>query len=204
MKGNTHTRARKHTRTHTSLLWVTKNGPTDYLSSYITHFIQPLANNLPSHMKDTKHFLNLIEKLQPLPTNALLVTVDITSLYTNIPHDDGISAVIDFIEKYKHRLPTNCPLPHLVCAILDFILKHSTFNFMDTHIHQILGSSMGTRMAPPCANLFIGKEECTINLAFFHLIYFWKSLMMTFFYLPCFSHPAQIFDGIYEHNQPYD
>ena len=44
--------------------------PTDHLSSYITPFIQPLANNLPSHIKDTKHFFNLIEKLPPLPTNA--------------------------------------------------------------------------------------------------------------------------------------
>ena len=42
------------------------DGPTDHLSSYITHFIQSLANNLPWHIKDKKHFLNLIEKLPPL------------------------------------------------------------------------------------------------------------------------------------------
>ena len=60
--------------THTSLLWVIKkihkfslhpivsgyDGPTDPPSSYITHFIHPLANNLQSHLKNTKHFLNLI------------------------------------------------------------------------------------------------------------------------------------------------
>ena len=125
------------------------DGPTDHLSTYITHFIQPLASNLPSHVKDTKHFLNLIEKLPPLPPNALLVTADITSLYTNIPHQEDIAAVIYFMEEYKHLLPTNCPPPHIVRIILDFILKHSTFKFMDTHIHHILGTSMGTRMAPP-------------------------------------------------------
>ena len=70
------------------------DGPTDHLSAYVTHFIQPLASNLPSHIKDTKHFLNLIEKLPPLPPNALLVTADVTSLYTNIPHEEGIAAVI--------------------------------------------------------------------------------------------------------------
>ena len=36
------------------------NGPTDHISSYITHFTQPLAKNVLSHIKDTKHFLNLI------------------------------------------------------------------------------------------------------------------------------------------------
>ena len=148
------------------------DGPTDRLSAYVTHFIQPLSSNLPSHIKDTKHFLNLIEKLPPLPPNALLVTADVTSLYTNIPHKEGIAAVIHFMKEYKHVLPTNCPPPHKVCIILDFILKHSTFKFMDPHIHQILGTSMETRMAPPYANLFMGKEERTIILTFLHLIYF--------------------------------
>ena len=89
------------------------DGPTDHLSAYITHFIQPLASNLPSHIKDTKHFLNLIEKLPPLPSNALLVTADVTSLHTNIPYKEGIAAVIHFMEKYKHLLPKNCPPPHI-------------------------------------------------------------------------------------------
>ena len=125
------------------------DGPTDHLSAYINHFIQPLASNVPSHIKDKKNFLNLIEKLPPLPSNALLVTADATSLYTNIPNEEGIAVVIHFIEKYRHLLPTNFPPPHIVHAILDFILKHSTFKFTDTHIHQILGTFMGARMAPP-------------------------------------------------------
>ena len=164
------------------------DGPTDHLSAYVTHFIQPLASNLPSHIKDTKHFLNLIEKLPPLPPNALLVTADVTSLYTNIPHEEGIAAVIHFMEEYKHLLPTNCPPPHIVRIILDFILKHSTFKFMDTHIHQILGTSMGTRMAPPYANLFMGKEERTIILTFLHLIYFWKRFTDDIFFIFLGSH----------------
>jgi hypothetical protein len=30
--------------------------------------------------------------LNPLPSNTTLVTMDVTSLYTNIPHSDGIEA----------------------------------------------------------------------------------------------------------------
>ena len=164
------------------------DGPTDHLSAYVTHFIQPLASNLPPHVKNTKHFLNLIEKLPPLPPNALLVTADVTSLYTNIPHEEGIAAVIHFMEEYKHLLPTNCPPPHIVHIILDFILKHSTFKFRDSHIHQIQGTSMGTRMAPPFANLFIGKEERTISLTFLNLIYFWKRFIDGIFFIFLGSH----------------
>ena len=75
------------------------DGSTDPLSAYVTRFIQPLASNLPSRVKNTKHFLNLIKKLPPLLPNALLVTADVTSLYTNIPHEEGITAVIHFMEK---------------------------------------------------------------------------------------------------------
>ena len=57
------------------------HGPTDHLSAYVTHFIQPLVRNLPSHVKDTKHFLNFIEKLPPLPPNASLVTADDTQTF---------------------------------------------------------------------------------------------------------------------------
>ena len=156
------------------------------ISLYVTHFIQPLTSNLPLHVKDTKHFLNLIEKLPPLPPNALLVTADVTSLYTNIPHEEGIAAVIHFIE-YKHLLLTNCPPPHSVRIILNFILKHSTFKFMDTHIYQILGTSIGTRMAPPYANLFMRKER-TIILTFLHLIYFWKRFIDDNFFIFLVSH----------------
>ena len=64
------------------------------------------------HIKDTKHFLNLIEKLPPFPSNSLLVTVGVTSLYTDIPHEEGIAAVIHSMEKQRHLLhPKTVHLP---------------------------------------------------------------------------------------------
>ena len=76
------------------------DGPIDHLSAYVFHFIQSLASNLPLDVKDTKNFLNLIEKLPPLTPNALLVTDDVTPLYTNISREEGIAAVILFMEEY--------------------------------------------------------------------------------------------------------
>ena len=96
--------------------------------------------------------------------------------------------MIHFMEEYKHLLPTNCPPPHIVCIILDFILKHSTFKSMNTHIHQILGTSMGTRMAPPYTNLFMGEEQHTIILTFFLLIYFWRRFIDDIFFIFLGSH----------------
>ena len=158
--------------------------PTEHLCTYIIHFIQPLASNVPPHIKDTKHFLNLTKKLPPLPLNALLVIADATFLYTNIPNEEGIASVIHFMQEWKHLLPTNCPLLHIVRITLDFILKYSTFKFMDMHMHQIIGTSMGgTRMTPPYANLFMDKEERTIILTFLYFIYFWKRSIDDIFFI---------------------
>ena len=51
------------------------------------------------------------------------------------------------------------------------------------HIPQILGTSMGTSVAPPYANLFMSKEERTIILTFLHLIYFWKCFIDDIFFI---------------------
>ena len=122
------------------------NGPTNHLSAYITHFILPLTSNLPLHINDIKHFLNLIQIFPLLPSNALLLTADVKSSYTNIPHENGITDVTHFMEKYRYLLTTSCPTPYIVLVILDFILKRITLKFMDTHIHQILGTSKLTAL----------------------------------------------------------
>ena len=92
------------------------------------------------------------------------------------------------MEEYKHLLSKNGPPFHKVCTILDFILKHRTFKFMDTHIHQIQGTSIGARMASPYANFFMGKEESTIILTFLNLIYFWKRFIDGIFFIFLGSH----------------
>ena len=113
---------------------------------------------------------------------------DVTSLYTNILPKEGIAAVIHVMKKYRHLLPTKCPPPHIVPVILDFILNHSTFKFMDTHMRGIFDTSMGTRMASPYANLFMSKEERTTILTFLNLNYFWKRFIDDIFFIFLGSH----------------
>ena len=171
----------------------------------VSHPILPTSSSL--YLKNFHHTLRKqntsstslksFHHSQPMHSLSRLMSRPYTQ---NILHDDGISPVIHFMEKYKHPLPTNFPAPHIVRAILDSILKHSTFNFMDTHIHQILGTSMGWLSL--CQSVH-GQRGTYIILALFHLIYFMK-YFIDIFYLSWFSHPARIFDCIYEYNKPYD
>ena len=50
-----------------------------------------------SYIKDTTHFINFIANT-PLPDNAILVSLDVCSLYTNIPQEEGILVVCQYYE----------------------------------------------------------------------------------------------------------
>ena len=64
-------------------------GPTERLSSFVDKLLQPIAQTQKSYLKDTTHFINFIENTK-VPRNTILVSVDVTSLYTNIPQEEGI------------------------------------------------------------------------------------------------------------------
>jgi hypothetical protein len=69
---------------------VSVNGhPTEKISEFIDFHLRPFVENLPSHIKDTIDYLKKMENLT-IPENTTLVTMDVTSLYTNIPHDDEL------------------------------------------------------------------------------------------------------------------
>ena len=66
---------------------ISSNGhPTERISEFVDYHLKPLVQTLPSYIKATTHFLLQLQNLGQLPENAILVTLDVSSLYTNIPH----------------------------------------------------------------------------------------------------------------------
>ena len=78
---------------------------TERISQFVDRWQQPYVANLPSYIKDTTEFINQIEQLK-LPINCKLASIDVSSLYTNIPHEEGIQSALHFLsnhkESYKH------------------------------------------------------------------------------------------------------
>ena len=54
--------------------------------------------NLPSYIKDTNHALEIFRDFNFSSENKLISTMDITSLYTVIPNNDGLQALISFFQ----------------------------------------------------------------------------------------------------------
>jgi len=56
------------------------DSPTEKISALVDHFLRPLVPSIKSYVKDTNHFLNIIQDLGTLPENALLVTLDVSCI----------------------------------------------------------------------------------------------------------------------------
>ena len=150
------------------------DSPTDQCSKLLTKILQPIAEAQPSYLKDTKHLLQILMNTPKITKDTFLVTADVTSLYTNIPHDEGISAIIKAIDKHRDLTPKYTPDNEVIKLILSFILKHNQFDFMDKHYKQIQGTAMGTKMAPPYANIFMSHFETPLMTTYAQHILLWK------------------------------
>ena len=68
------------------------------LAQYVDFFLKPFVTKNPSHIRDSTSVINCIEGF-PFDSNAcLLVTMDIESLYTNIPQDAALQIIFDTLE----------------------------------------------------------------------------------------------------------
>ena len=81
------------------------SGPTERISSFVASLLQPVAIKQESYIKDTTDFINFIENTQ-IPDNVVLATLDVSSLYTNIPQEERIDVVYRYYEDhYEQKLP---------------------------------------------------------------------------------------------------
>ena len=90
--------------------------------------------------------------------NSLLVTCDVVSLYTSIPHSLDMESITFWLNESPDSLPGRFDHAFILKSI-DFILRNNYFSFEDNWYLQISGTAMGTKMAPTYASLVMGYLE---------------------------------------------
>ena len=118
--------------------------------------LKPLAQEVKSYIRDTPHFLAQIPK--NVEDDDLLVTCDVKSLYSNIPHDLGLTAVGYWYDLNSHLLPRHFS-KELIIEGVQLVLENNTFNFANQTFIQHKGTAMGTKLAPTYATLVLGYLE---------------------------------------------
>ena len=148
------------------------NSITENISNFVDFWLQPIVKGLPSYIKDTRHFDDLIT-LTKIPTSAILVSIDVSSLYTNIPHHEGVEAATNFLHSHTEQDPMRPPI-QILRELMNIVLKNNIFEFNGEYYLQLQGTAMGTKMAPSYANLFMGQLEPKLIQLNSQAILIWK------------------------------
>ena len=156
---------------------------TEKLSAYVDEIIKPIAQKLPSYIQDTTDFIKSIKKKRRAPPKSYLVTMDVSSLYTNIDNDEGLKTLKEILDKERgqNKIPTN----NAIVTLMKLVLTLNNFEFDEKHYLQIKGTAMGTRAAPNYANIYMGKFE-KMNIyetTYIDLIEFFKRFIDDIFFI---------------------
>ena len=84
-----------------------------------------------------------------IPDNATLVTADVVELYPSIPHQAGLIALKEALDK---SLSKKIPTDDLI-RMTEFVLSNSDA------FQQISGTAIGTKFAPPYVCIYMDQVE---------------------------------------------
>ena len=128
---------------------------TQNISSFLDYYLQPLAKKVESYIRDTNYFLKKLQELGSLSKNTILCTTDVASLYSNIPHEEGLASIRKHLDNRENKEVTTDYLVELA----DIILKNNYFQFLDKTFKQKRSTTVGTKFAPPYSILFMVDLE---------------------------------------------
>ena len=130
--------------------------PTKPLSKIMGEILAPLVPLQESYIKDDWDFIKFIPR--DLDHDCELLTCDIVSLYTSIPHDLGVKAILYWLHKHPNEIPKRYTHAFIIDSI-KFILSNNNFMFNNEMWHQLNGTGMGVDFAGPYACLTVGYLE---------------------------------------------
>ena len=123
----------------------------------LTVSLPEARETLGTRLVQSNRSLQLVKKTSKVPADAILilVSVNVTRLFTNIPKRREFN---QYAEQTKQPTLTNPPSqPH--CGAM---AKATHSSSLKRNYHQVYGSAMGTKKAVPFAKIFMGEVETEI------------------------------------------
>ena len=116
-----------------------------------------------------------------MTNNTLLATLDVSSLYTNIPHLEGINIVC---RQYESHYESKPPIPvTYLRELMRLILEENSFKFIERHFLQTHGIVMGTKMAVAFSVIYMADFEERLIEASPNKPFVWKRFIDDIFSL---------------------
>ena len=119
----------------------------------IDHTLQPLAQSYPDYLHNSTALSLLLQDLH-IPDDAILVTIDVTSLYPSIPQTECLDILYNETHQYPDLLIFD---PNLIIHLLHSSVNYNYFSFAHHTFQQVKGTAMGAAFSPTIANIFMSK-----------------------------------------------
>jgi hypothetical protein len=139
-----------------SIDWAT----TD-LAKWLDGQLQPLVRMIWWIVPNSMEVVKALEWDPPIGIalhDVVLVTADVTSLYTRINLQESYKIIYEFLISFE---PFGCDINRakMIIDLTKTVMENNYFQYRHQYFKQICGTAMGCNMAPVFANLFVAAYE---------------------------------------------
>ena len=122
--------------------------PAEKVSEFLDFQLKPVMQSRKSYIKDSGDFIRKIKDIYYISSNVILITANVVGLYPSIPHDSGLKALKNNLDKRKNQNIST-----------EFVLKNNYFEFNGKVKQQISGTAIATKCAPTYACTYMDEFE---------------------------------------------
>ena len=128
------------------------------ISTYnLAQFLVTLLSPLTSNDFTVKDSFTFAEDIRSQDQNLYMATLDVDSLFTNLPLDETIDICVSLL--FKDSDVVNGLTKEDVHKLLNIATKESFFMFDKCYYKQTDGVAMGSPLGPTLANIFLCHHE---------------------------------------------
>ena len=118
---------------------------------FIDHVLQPLAQSYNDYLQNSTSLILNLQDMK-IPDTAILVSIDVESLYPSIPQSECLNIVYQQMLERRHLILTD---PNLIIRLLHVNVNYNYFEFAGLTFQQTHGTAMGAAFFPTIANIFL-------------------------------------------------
>ena len=129
--------------------------PTYNLAKQVNHIISPYIPSQYS-LKSSNDFIDLLQEHE---NEGIIASLDVESLFTNVPIDPTIEIILEHVYNHPNIPPPKIPKV-ILKQFLELCTKEAPFKCPQGKLYlQIEGVAMGSPLGPTFANYYMGNLE---------------------------------------------
>ena len=128
--------------------------PLQNVSLLVSHILGQVMIRVPTNIKSSDEFIAKRRK-RVIKVGRILMSSDISALYTNIPLEQSRKAIIKYISGFYHELDNQGISLEELDGMMEVLFNNGYFCFDDKFYMQFFGLPMGDNPAPATATIFV-------------------------------------------------